>query len=111
VALTRRICAAPGLADYHPSEYRPGAEVTDAAELLAAIGRIATTIFHPVGTCRMGVDEAAVVDGALRVRGFEALRVADASVMPSITSGNTNAPTVMIAEKAAEMILAAPEIA
>jgi choline dehydrogenase-like flavoprotein len=107
VALTRRICAAPSLADYHPNEYRPGAEVTDPAELLAAIGRIATTIFHPVGTCRMGVDEAAVVDGALRVQGFTALRVADASVMPSITSGNTNAPTVMIAEKAAEMILAA----
>jgi len=106
VALTRRICAAPGLSRYHPSEYRPGAEVTDPAELLAAIGRIATTIFHPVGTCRMGADEAAVVDGALRVRGFDGLRVADASVMPSITSGNTNAPTVMIAEKAAEMMLA-----
>ena len=107
IALTRRICAAPGLADYHPDEYRPGAEVTDPAELLAAIGRIATTIFHPVGTCRMGVDEAAVLDGALKVRGFAGLRVADASVMPSITSGNTNAPTVMIAEKAAEMILGA----
>ena len=106
VALTRRICAAPGLSPYHPSEYLPGAEVTDPAELLAAIGRIATTIFHPVGTCRMGADEAAVVDGALRVRGFDGLRVADASVMPSITSGNTNAPTVMIAEKAAEMMLA-----
>ncbi len=107
VALTRRICAAPGLADYHPDEYRPGAEVTDPSELLAAIGRIATTIFHPVGTCRMGVDEDAVVDGALKVRGFEGLRVADASVMPTITSGNTNAPTVMIAEKAAEMMLGA----
>jgi choline dehydrogenase len=106
IALTRRICAAPGLADYRPQEYRPGAEVTDPAELLAAIGRIATTIFHPVGTCRMGVDDEAVVDGALKVRGFDGLRVADASVMPTITSGNTNAPTVMIAEKAAEMMLA-----
>jgi choline dehydrogenase len=105
IALTRRICAAPGLADYHPDEYRPGAGVTEPAELLAAIGRIATTIFHPVGTCRMGVDEDAVVDGALRVRAFEGLRVADASVMPTITSGNTNAPTVMIAEKASETIL------
>ena len=106
IALTRRICAAPGLMDYHPDEYRPGAAVTDPAELLAAIGRIATTIFHPVGTCRMGVDDDAVVDGALRMRGFTGLRVADASVMPTITSGNTNAPTVMIAEKAAEMVLA-----
>jgi choline dehydrogenase-like flavoprotein len=107
IALTRRICVAPGLAAYHPEEYRPGPEVTDPAELLAAIGRIATTIFHPVGTCRMGVDDEAVVDGALRVRGLGALRVADASVMPTITSGNTNAPTVMIGEKAAEMVLAA----
>jgi choline dehydrogenase len=107
MALTRRICAAPGLAAYHPEEYRPGPEVTDPAELLVAIGRIATTIFHPVGTCRMGVDDEAVVDASLRVRGFEALRIADASVMPTITSGNTNAPTVMIGEKAAEMILAA----
>jgi choline dehydrogenase-like flavoprotein len=106
IALTRRICAAPGLAAYRPEEYRPGADVTDPDDLLAAIGRISTTIFHPVGTCRMGVDDAAVVDGALRVRGFEGLRVADASVMPTITSGNTNAPTVMIAEKAAEMMLA-----
>jgi choline dehydrogenase-like flavoprotein len=106
IALTRRICAAPGLMDYHPDEYRPGAAVKDPAELLAAIGRIATTIFHPVGTCRMGVDDDAVVDGALRMRGFTGLRVADASVMPTITSGNTNAPTVMIAEKAAEMVLA-----
>jgi choline dehydrogenase-like flavoprotein len=106
IALTRRICAAPALAAYQPREYRPGAEVSDPDELLAAIGRIATTIFHPVGTCRMGVDEEAVVDGALRVRGVEGLRVADASVMPTITSGNTNAPTVMIAEKAAEMMLA-----
>jgi len=106
VALTRRICAAPGLAAYRPVEYRPGADVTDPADLLAAIGRISTTIFHPVGTCRMGADEDAVVDGALRVRGIERLRVADAAVMPTITSGNTNAPTIMIAEKAADLALA-----
>ena len=106
VALTRRICAAPAFATYEPEEFRPGAAVTDPAELLAAIGRISTTIFHPVGTCRMGVDDDAVVDGALRVRGLAGLRVADASVMPTITSGNTNAPTTMIAEKAADLILA-----
>jgi choline dehydrogenase len=106
VALTRRICAAPGLAAYRPVEYRPGAEIAESGDLLAAIGRIATTIFHPVGTCRMGVDDDAVVDAALRVRGIERLRVADASVMPTITSGNTNAPTVMIAEKAADLALA-----
>ncbi len=106
VALTRRICAAPAFSSYAPQEFRPGAEVTDPGELLAAIGRISTTIFHPVGTCRMGVDDDAVVDGALRVRGLAGLRVADASVMPTITSGNTNAPTTMIAEKAADLILA-----
>ena len=102
VALTRRICAAPALAPYRPEEFRPG----ETEDLLAEIGRIATTIFHPVGTCRMGVDERSVVDSALKVRGIEGLRVADASVMPTITSGNTHAPTVMIAEKAAAMMLA-----
>ncbi|MDB5428943.1 MAG: putative dependent oxidoreductase [Caulobacter sp.] len=107
VALTRRICAAPALAAFSPVEHLPGAEVTSDDEMLAAIGRIATTIFHPVGTCRMGVDEGSAVDGALRVRRVAGLRVADASVMPTITSGNTHAPTVMIAEKAAEMILEA----
>ena len=106
VALTRRICAAPAFASYAPEEFRPGADVTERHELLAAIGRISTTIFHPVGTCRMGVDDEAVVDGSLRVRGVQGLRVADASVMPTITSGNTNAPTTMIAEKAADLILA-----
>jgi choline dehydrogenase len=106
VALTRQICAAPGLTPYRPTEYLPGADIQDEAALLAAIGRISTTIFHPVGTCRMGADAASVVDPRLRVRGLTGLRVADASIMPTLTSGNTNAPTVMIAEKAAEMILA-----
>jgi len=105
IALTRRICAAPGLAAYRPEEFRPGAGIVSREDLLAAIGRIATTIFHPVGTCRMGADEDSVVDPRLRVRGVAGLRVADASIMPTITSGNTNAPTVMIAEKAAEMML------
>jgi choline dehydrogenase len=111
VALTRRICAAPAFAAYAPQEFRPGAEITDPAALLAGIGRISTTIFHPVGTCRMGVDDDAVVDGSLKVRGVRGLRVADASVMPTITSGNTNAPTTMIAEKAADLILADARVA
>ncbi len=105
VALTRRIAAAPALAPYRPVEHLPGAEVTGPEALLSAIGRIATTIFHPVGTCRMGTDVAAVVDPRLKVRGIEALRIADASIMPTITSGNTHAPTVMIAEKTAQMVI------
>jgi choline dehydrogenase len=106
VALTRRICAAPALAGYRPREYLPGAEVASPEDLLGAIGRIATTIFHPVGTCRMGADAGSVVDPSLKVRGLDGLRVVDASVMPTITSGNTHAPTVMIAEKASDLILA-----
>ncbi len=106
IALTRRICAAPSLAAYRPAEFLPGPDIVDDDALLAAVGRIATTIFHPVGTCAMGPDAESVVDPRLRVRGLAGLRVADASIMPAITSGNTNAPTVMIAEKAAGMILA-----
>ncbi|QUD87392.1 GMC family oxidoreductase [Phenylobacterium montanum] len=105
IALTRRICAAPALARFKPVEHLPGSAVSSHDELLAAIGRIATTIFHPVGTCRMGADESSVVDPRLKVRGIEALRIADASIMPTITSGNTHAPTVMIAEKAARMMI------
>ena len=102
---TRRIMAAKALAKYRPEEWRPGASAQSDAELVHAAGDLGTTIFHPVGTCKMGHDPLAVVDDRLRVRGIDGVRVIDASVMPTITSGNTNAPTIMIAEKGAEMIL------
>ncbi|MGF1610391.1 MAG: GMC family oxidoreductase, partial [Kiloniellales bacterium] len=104
IRLTRRICAAPALARFAPEEFRPGAAIESDEALAKAAGDIGTTIFHPVGTARMGADERAVVDARLRVRGIEGLRVVDASIMPTITSGNTNAPTMMIAEKAADLI-------
>ncbi|MBV8626569.1 MAG: choline dehydrogenase, partial [Paraburkholderia sp.] len=101
--LTRRIVQAPALQRYSPQEFRPGIELQSEEELVRAAGAIGTTIFHPVGTCRMGTvdDAASVVDARGRVIGVEALRVADASIMPTITSGNTNAPTIMIAERIA----------
>ena len=102
---TRRIMAAPALARYAPVEWRPGPEVESDAALVKAAGDLGTTIFHPVGTCRMGSDAGAVVDDRLRVHGIEGLRVIDASIMPRITSGNTNAPTYMIAERGAELVL------
>ena len=104
--LTRRIVAQAPLARYRPEEYLPGADLRTDDELLEAAGRLGTTIFHPVGTAKMGgdTDPLAVLDERLRVRGLRGLRVADASVMPRITSGNTNSPTVMIAEKAAAML-------
>ncbi|MDP9107888.1 MAG: GMC family oxidoreductase N-terminal domain-containing protein [Pseudomonadota bacterium] len=107
--LTREIAAAPALQAYQPVELKPGVQFSSDEELAQAAGDIGTTIFHPVGTCRMGQadDPAAVVDAALRVRGVAGLRVVDASIMPTIVSGNTNSPTVMIAERAAELILAA----
>ena len=98
----RAIAAQPALARYHPQEVRPGLEYASEADLIRAAGEIGTTIFHPVGTAAMG----SVVDPRLRVTGLDGLRVIDASVMPRITSGNTNAPTMMIAEKGAAMILA-----
>jgi choline dehydrogenase-like flavoprotein len=107
IRLTRRIVAQPALAKYKPAEYLPGSRVgDDDAALIKAAGDIGTTIFHPVGTAKMGraSDPMAVVDERLRVIGLERLRVVDASVMPTITSGNTNAPTMMIAEKGAAMI-------
>ncbi|MFT4783064.1 MAG: choline dehydrogenase-like flavoprotein [Paracoccaceae bacterium] len=107
IRLTRTIAAQEPLAKYHPDEFMPGPGSRSDEELIQAAGDIGTTIFHPVGTARMGSDPAAVVDDQLRVRGVTGLRVVDASVMPNITSGNTAAPTVMIAEKAAAMIRAA----
>ena len=106
--LTRRIVTgSQALKPYEPEEFVPGPAFQTDAELLQAAGNIGTTIFHPVGTCRMGRenDPSAVVDTRLRVRGIERLRVVDASIMPTITSGNTNTPTVMIAERGARMVL------
>ena len=107
LALTRTIVAAPALARYTPEEFKPGLAYRTEEELSQAAGLIGTTIFHPVGTCKMGRadDPMAVVDSALRVHGVRGLRVVDASIMPFITSGNTNSPTLMIAEKAAQMII------
>ncbi|WP_411836277.1 GMC family oxidoreductase [Pseudomonas chlororaphis subsp. aurantiaca] len=106
IRLTRRIVAAPALQAFKPTEYLPGAELRSEEQLHQAAARIGTTIFHPVGTCRMGQGTDAVVDAELRVHGIPGLRIADASIMPYITSGNTCSPTLMIAEKAAELILA-----
>jgi choline dehydrogenase len=102
---TRRIMASAALAKYSPEEWRPGPAADSDEALGKAAGDLGTTIFHPVSTCRMGHDARAVVDDRLRVHGIEALRVVDASIMPRITSGNTNAPVYMIAEKGARMIL------
>jgi choline dehydrogenase len=104
---TRRIMAARALARYEPEEYKPGLSCQDDPSLEKAAGALGTTIFHPVGTCKMGNDPLAVVDDELRVRGVARLRVVDASIMPRITSGNTNAPTYVIAERGARMILSA----
>jgi len=105
IRLTRRIVSQPALQQYKPEEFRPGMQAQSDEELAVAAGDIGTTIFHPIGTCRMGHDADAVVDDRLRVVGLKGLRVADASIMPTITSGNTNAPTMMIAEKASDMII------
>jgi choline dehydrogenase len=90
---------------YEPEEYRPGLHLKEDEDLVKAASEYAQTIFHPVGTCKMGNDDNSVVNDKLSVKGLENLRVVDASIMPNITSGNTNAPTIMIAEKASDMIL------
>ncbi|MBA1146585.1 GMC family oxidoreductase N-terminal domain-containing protein [Ectothiorhodospiraceae bacterium WFHF3C12] len=106
--LTRRIAEQPAMSRVNATEYLPGPDVQTDEELVQAAGDVGTTIFHPVGTCKMGPvdDPAAVTDSRLRVRGLSGLRVVDASVMPTITSGNTSSPTIMIAERGAAMIRA-----
>jgi choline dehydrogenase len=104
IRFTRRIMAAEPLARFDPREWKPGPEMETDEDLARAARDLGTTIFHPVGTCKMGADPLAVVDDRLGVRGIAGLRVIDASIMPRITSGNTNAPTVMIAEKGAEFV-------
>ncbi|MEY4907283.1 MAG: hypothetical protein RL260_1001 [Pseudomonadota bacterium] len=105
--VTRRIVAQPAMQTYQPEEFKPGVQYQTDEDLARLAGDIATTIFHPVGTCKMGRadDPTAVVDTRLRVRGVAGLRVVDASVMPTITSGNTNSPTLMLAERAAQWVL------
>ena len=103
--LVRRLVAAPPLGWLGAEEFAPGGSATSDAELLDFVTRNAETTYHPVGTCKMGSDAAAVVDDRLRVHGISGLRVADASIMPTLTSGNTNAPSIMIGEKAARMVL------
>ncbi len=107
IRLTRSIMNAKAVSQFQPEEILPGDKIQSDEELLLAAGDIATTIFHPVGTCKMGNvnDKMAVVDDRLRLHGIDGLRVVDASIMPTITSGNTNSPVIMIAEKAAQMIL------
>jgi len=104
IRIVREILAQKAMSKYIASERLPGPEARADAELMAYVRQYACCDYHPVGTCKMGVDPMAVVDPELRVRGLEGLRVADASVMPVLLSGNTNAPTMMIAEKAADMI-------
>ena len=104
--ITRRLMEAPAMAWLGPEEVAPGQKAQSDAELLDFVARNAETTYHPVGTCKMGTDPMAVVDDQLRVRGIAGLRVADASIMPTLTSGNTNAPSIMIGEKAARMVLA-----
>ncbi|HEX9837024.1 MAG TPA: GMC oxidoreductase, partial [Alphaproteobacteria bacterium] len=105
IRLARRLAQTDAMQPYVASEYRPGPEATSDEHLLEFARNYGATIFHPSGTCKMGSDAMAVVDERLRVRGIVGLRVVDCSIMPTLVSGNTHAPAVMIAEKAAELIL------
>jgi choline dehydrogenase len=105
IRLARRLAQTSALRPYVASEYRPGAEATSDEQLLEFARNYGATIFHPAGTCKMGSDAMAVVDERLRVRGTGGLRVVDCSIMPTLVSGNTHAPVVMIAEKASDLIL------
>ncbi len=108
IKMIREVMASRGLTDVVSGELHPGPEFASEAAIAAELPNRIHTVYHPVGTCRMGVDERAVVDPSLRVRGIEGLRVADASIMPSITGGNTNAPSMMIGERCAELMTSAP---
>ncbi|MCR9212663.1 MAG: GMC family oxidoreductase N-terminal domain-containing protein [Proteobacteria bacterium] len=105
IQLTRQLMATEAVKRFQPEEMLPGTHIQDTEDLVREAGNIATTIFHPIGTCKMGNDPMAVVDDRLKVHGLDGVRIVDASIMPTITSGNTNSPVIMIAEKAAKMIL------
>tara|TARA_B100000315_G_scaffold243473_1_gene266885 strand:- start:696 stop:1181 length:486 start_codon:yes stop_codon:yes gene_type:complete len=107
--IARRIMTTPTMRDIAADEIAPGVNIQSDNELLDWVRKNAETAYHPVGTCKMGVDPMAVVDDQLRVHGMTGLRVADASIMPTLTSGNTNAPSIMIGEKASKMVLAAAD--
>jgi choline dehydrogenase len=110
VRIARKIVAQPAFDAYRGAELNPGSHVVGDGDIDAFIRRTAITIYHPVGTAKMGNDRLAVVDAQLRVRGVQGLRVVDASVMPTLVGGNTNAPTIMIAEKASDLILGKPPL-
>jgi choline dehydrogenase len=110
VKIARNIMAQPAFDAYRGEELNPGAEATTDADIDAFVRRTAITIYHPVGTAKMGNDRMAVVDSQLRVRGIKSLRVVDASIMPTLVGGNTNAPTIMIAEKASDLIRGKPPL-
>ena len=105
IKLARTLAETNSLRPYVAEEYRPGKEAVSDEQLLEFARNYGATIFHPSGTCKMGVDEMAVIDPQLRVRGVENLRVVDCSIMPTLVSGNTHAPAVMIAEKASDLII------
>ena len=111
VKIARKIMSQPALLQYSRGEVWPGPDVQTDDEIDDFIAQAAGTVFHPVSTCRMGIDDEAVVDGGLRVNGVTGVRVVDASVMPTLIGGNTNAPTIMIAEKASDIILGTTPLA